>query len=229
MSSVESRFIEPPSLRSTLTFARTLALTALAVSALMPLMPSETHAQYGLVLHLLADHERPYVYGVTEATETIPALLLFINGETEAVEIMMAAGSNPTDVSVNYGEGRLYISNWGTNETHVFDLINRLRLSSSRVDNADSDGDEILDGPIPTFDEMSAAGSPPQVLALGILARGLALAAMCLAWGSGDRGRRWDRVRSKRFAWAESEPGLVFGISLLGNLERGPIRPRPAA
>lgn len=72
---------------------------------------------------LVADRERPLVYGLHPGSGSFDdAFLVVINAETEQVERVIPAGSNPTDLSVGYGDRQLYVSNWKRKFTRVFSL-----------------------------------------------------------------------------------------------------------
>ena len=72
---------------------------------------------------MLEDFERPYVYALHRGSGTFDdAFLLFINTDTELIEKVIPIGSNPTDMTINYGEGLLYVSNWLRQSTRRVDL-----------------------------------------------------------------------------------------------------------
>ena len=48
--------------------------------------------------------------------------LLFINTTTTNIDKTLPIGINPVDLTVHYGEGRLYIASWTENATYVVDL-----------------------------------------------------------------------------------------------------------
>ncbi len=75
------------------------------------------------VSKMLADQTRPYIYALNPGSGGFEdAFLLFINTETENIDLSLPIGSNPTDLTINYGEGRLYVSNWQREFTRVVDL-----------------------------------------------------------------------------------------------------------
>jgi hypothetical protein len=78
---------------------------------------------------MLADRERPYIYGLHPGSGTFDdAFLIFINTTTEQIENVLPIGANPTDFTINYFEDRLYVSNWLRNKTRVIDLIRQVEL-----------------------------------------------------------------------------------------------------
>lgn len=71
----------------------------------------------------VADLERPYVYGIHRGQNNRDdAFLLLINSEIEQLEKVLPIGTNPTDMTVHYGESRLYVTDYGQPVTHVVDL-----------------------------------------------------------------------------------------------------------
>ncbi|MBK8167977.1 MAG: hypothetical protein IPK64_18690 [bacterium] len=85
---------------------------------------------FNLVLtKLLADRDRPWVYGLHTGTGvTNDARLVFINAATGTIDKVLPIGSNATDLTINYGEGRLYVSNWLRGNTRVVDLATQTEL-----------------------------------------------------------------------------------------------------
>jgi len=78
---------------------------------------------------MVTDHGHHFVYGLQRGSGSFDdSLLLFINTETEQVEKVLPVGSNATDLSINHGEGRLYISNWLRPITQVVDLLTKMLL-----------------------------------------------------------------------------------------------------
>jgi len=79
---------------------------------------------------MLTDFGEAYVYGLHRGSGSFEdAFLLFINTDTEQVEKTISIGANPTDMTINYGEGRLYVTNWGHGFTRVVDLSRREQLA----------------------------------------------------------------------------------------------------
>jgi N-acetylneuraminic acid mutarotase len=89
-------------------------------------------AQISNITKMVADNQRPYIYAVqpTAANGQSGGQLLFINTETENIEAVLPIGDNPTDLTIHYAENRLYIANYGRDETYVVDLNNRVLLPS---------------------------------------------------------------------------------------------------
>ncbi len=75
------------------------------------------------ITKMIADRGRNYLYALQP-----PVLsgqngqLLFINTLTGNIDKTLPIGINPTDLSVNYGENRLYIASWTEGATYVVDL-----------------------------------------------------------------------------------------------------------
>ena len=75
------------------------------------------------ITKMAADLQRPYIYALQP-----PALsgqngqLLFINTTTGNIDKALPIGINPVDLTIHYGENRLYIASWGENATYVVDL-----------------------------------------------------------------------------------------------------------
>jgi hypothetical protein len=83
------------------------------------------------ITKMAADRVRPYIYALQP-----PALsgqngrLLFINTLTGNIDLTLPIGINPTDLTVHYGENRLYIASWTEGATYVVDLNNQTLLPS---------------------------------------------------------------------------------------------------
>ena len=81
------------------------------------------------ITKMAADLERPYIYALQP-----PALsgqngqLLFINTTTGNIDKTLPIGINPVDLTIHYGENRLYIASWGENATYVVDLSSQTLL-----------------------------------------------------------------------------------------------------
>ncbi len=80
---------------------------------------------------IVADPRRNYIYVLHPGSGNLSdAFLLFLNTDTGVVEKVIPIGINPTDMTVNRFEDRLYVSNWQHNQTHVVDLKTQTELSS---------------------------------------------------------------------------------------------------
>ena len=80
---------------------------------------------------IVADPKRNYIYVLHPGSGNLSdAFLLFLNTDTGVVEKVIPIGINPTDMTVNRFEDRLYVSNWQHNQTHVVDLKTQTELSS---------------------------------------------------------------------------------------------------
>jgi hypothetical protein len=85
---------------------------------------------------MLADQERPYVYALHRGSGNFAdASLLFINTGTEQIEKVIPIGTNPTDMTIHYGEGRLYVTNWLHAETRVVDLATQTEMAPLMLGN----------------------------------------------------------------------------------------------
>jgi alpha-tubulin suppressor-like RCC1 family protein len=74
-------------------------------------------------LKIVADPNRDYIYVLHPGSGiNADAFLLFLNTDTGIVERVIPIGINPTDMSINRFEDRLYVSNWQNDQTHVVDL-----------------------------------------------------------------------------------------------------------
>jgi Regulator of Chromosome Condensation (RCC1) repeat protein/Ig-like domain-containing protein/immunoglobulin I-set domain protein len=81
------------------------------------------------ITKMASDLQRPYIYALQP-----PALsgqngqLLFINTTNGNIDKSLPVGINPVDLTVHYGEGRLYIASWTENATYVVDLTTQTLL-----------------------------------------------------------------------------------------------------
>ena len=81
------------------------------------------------IVKMVADLQRPYIYALQP-----PALsgqngqLLFINTTTGNIDKTLPIGINPVDLTIHYGENRLYIASWGEGATYVVDLNSQTLL-----------------------------------------------------------------------------------------------------
>lgn len=75
------------------------------------------------IVKMATDYQRPFIYALQA-----PALtgqngqLLFINSTTMNIDKTLPIGINPVDLTIHYGEGRLYVASWTENATYVVDL-----------------------------------------------------------------------------------------------------------
>jgi hypothetical protein len=78
---------------------------------------------------MVADPNRNYIYVLHPGSGNSPdAFLLFLNTDTGIVEKVIPIGINPTDMTVNRFEDRLYVSNWQHNQTYVVNLASQTLL-----------------------------------------------------------------------------------------------------
>jgi hypothetical protein len=83
------------------------------------------------IVKMTADRQRPYIYALQPPQLSgQDGLLLFINSTTGNIDKTLTIGINPVDLSVNYGEGNLYIASWGETWTYVVNLNSQTLLPS---------------------------------------------------------------------------------------------------
>ncbi|HXT11629.1 MAG TPA: immunoglobulin domain-containing protein [Candidatus Angelobacter sp.] len=81
------------------------------------------------IVKMAADGQRPYIYALqAPALSGQSGLVLFINTSTGNIDNALPIGINPVDLTINYGEGRLYIASWGEDATYVVDLNSQTLL-----------------------------------------------------------------------------------------------------
>jgi DNA-binding beta-propeller fold protein YncE len=81
------------------------------------------------VTKMIADQQRPFIYAVHRGSgSTGDASLYFISTETDRIERAIPIGSNPTDMTIHYAEGRLYVTDWQHSLIHVVDLATQTEL-----------------------------------------------------------------------------------------------------
>ena len=75
------------------------------------------------IVKMATDYQRPYIYALQAPAQSGQnGQLLFINTTTTNIDKTLPIGINPVDLTVHYGEGRLYIASWTENATYVVDL-----------------------------------------------------------------------------------------------------------
>ena len=80
---------------------------------------------------MVVDPNRDYIYILHPGSGVnADAFVLFLNTDTGNVEKVFPIGRNPTDMSINRFEDRLYVSNWKYNQTPVLDLKDKAELPS---------------------------------------------------------------------------------------------------
>ena len=83
------------------------------------------------IVQMTADRQRPYIYALQPPPLAgQDGLLLFINSVTGNIDKTLTIGINPVDLSINYGEGNLYIASWGETWTYVVNLKTQTLLPS---------------------------------------------------------------------------------------------------
>lgn len=73
------------------------------------------------ITRFITDHERPYIYAI-DRTSNLPANLLFINTHTGHVDRTIQVGVDPTDLTIHYAEGRIYVTSRTSREVRVVDV-----------------------------------------------------------------------------------------------------------
>jgi hypothetical protein len=85
----------------------------------------------GTAVKMAADYQRPYIYVIqSPASGATNGALIFINATNGTLTKTLSIGSNPTDLTINVAEGRLYIASWGESATYVVDLTSQTLLPS---------------------------------------------------------------------------------------------------
>lgn len=80
---------------------------------------------------MVADFQRPFIYVIqSPAAGATNGTLMFINTTNGTLANTLAIGSNPTDLTINVAEGRLYIASWTESVTYVVDLPSQTLLPS---------------------------------------------------------------------------------------------------
>jgi len=92
-------------------------------------LPVDVALENMRIVKMTTDWARPYIYMAhTSGVSPYKSLLIWYNTDTEMIEHVIDAGENITDLTVHYGDDRLYASNWKRPETRVFDLSNKVQL-----------------------------------------------------------------------------------------------------
>ncbi len=85
----------------------------------------------GAVVKMAADFQRPFIYVIqSPASGATNGTLMFINTTSGTLTKTLSIGSNPTDLTINAAEGKLYIASWGESATYVVDLTSQILLPS---------------------------------------------------------------------------------------------------
>lgn len=101
-------------------YTNSVAISASGVSVQVPVRVELVKLALSKII---ADLERPYLYALHPGLGTFEdAFLVFVNTSTDRIENVIPIGSNPTDLTINYPEKRLCVSNWGHAKTRVVDL-----------------------------------------------------------------------------------------------------------
>ncbi|GEM_PF-1833914 len=83
------------------------------------------------ITKMVTDYQRPYIYAVQPPQLTgQKGQLLFINTETEKIENVLSISSDPRDLTIHYGEDRLYVVDWCSGYLRVVDLKTQTELPS---------------------------------------------------------------------------------------------------
>src|ERR1035437_4190707 len=83
----------------------------------------------GALVKMTGDYQRPYIYAIqAPSVAGQNGNLLFINTTNNSIDKTLPIGVNPTNLSINYAEGRLYIASWTESATYVVDLTTQTLL-----------------------------------------------------------------------------------------------------
>jgi hypothetical protein len=83
------------------------------------------------ITKMVTDYQRPYIYALQPPPFAGQSgQLLVINTATENIEKALPIGDNPTDFTIHYAENRLYVANWGRDETYVVNLSTHTMMPS---------------------------------------------------------------------------------------------------
>jgi len=86
------------------------------------------------ITKMAADRVRPYIYALQPPVLSGQnGTLLFINTLTGNIDKTLPVGINPLDLTVSYGENRLYIASWTEAATYVVDLNTQTLLPSMNL------------------------------------------------------------------------------------------------
>src|SRR6185437_6964915 len=81
------------------------------------------------ITKMAADLQRPYIYALqAPALSGQSGYVLFINTTNGNIDNALPVGINPTDLTINYGEGKLYVASWTEASTYVIDLTSQTVL-----------------------------------------------------------------------------------------------------
>jgi uncharacterized repeat protein (TIGR01451 family) len=80
------------------------------------------------ITRMLTDYARPYIYALQPGENAQAASLLFINTESGLIEKVLPTGSNPTDLTINYAEARLYVNDWPNGPVRIYDLATQAEV-----------------------------------------------------------------------------------------------------
>jgi hypothetical protein len=82
------------------------------------------------IVKMATDYTLPYIYLLHTANDTNKeSSLLWYNTDLNIIEKVLPAGTNATDLTVHYGNNRIYVSNWQYAETRVFDRTSKTELA----------------------------------------------------------------------------------------------------
>ena len=105
------------------------------------------------ITKMATDFQRPYIYALqAPALSGQSGYVLFINTASGNIDNAVPVGINPTDLTINYGEGKLYIASWTEASTYVIDLNSQTLLPSLHLGtdvykiNAGKPGQIIIEG-----------------------------------------------------------------------------------
>lgn len=119
-------------------FRKFQAVGWLFLGCAMVFCQSQAQAQFGPIpltggplVKMVSDYQRPYIYAIqAPALGATNGNLLFINITNNSIDKTLLIGTNPTDLTINVAEARLYIASWGESATYEVNLTNKILLPS---------------------------------------------------------------------------------------------------
>ncbi len=88
------------------------------------------------IVKMAADWTLPYIYMIHDPSGApTKSRLIWYNTDTDTIEQVLNVGENATDLTVHYGEDRIYVSNLDREESRVFDRDSKQELEPLLLDN----------------------------------------------------------------------------------------------
>ena len=114
------------------TYSASVDLFADGVSFSVPVVLELVHLR---ATAMVTDRVRPYYYVLHSTTDRVDnSYLAFVHADTFVTEKILPMGTDATDLSINYPEGRLYINNSTAPTVRVVNLANQRELPPLDVD-----------------------------------------------------------------------------------------------